>query len=244
MAVEQRAGRLPRGRVGRVTDAQEPGWARGLLDQREVGGADLAGLVDDELVGRADLDGMTEPVRVAAFAEELGDVAGLGQAFGGHDAGGVLAERQADQPAAGEGVPNLGGRGDGPGLACPGGGGQQGHGPVGDEQADDGPWCCSGSRSWWCRSSSARTCCPVTRGLIGRRADLHDVGADGAGDGEHGHVGDVGRGGADGQDPVDFQAQVRDPPRASLSLRFGDGDPCGPGLVRGGQLQGRAERPA
>jgi hypothetical protein len=39
-------------------------------------------------------------------------------------------------------------------------------------------------------------------------ADLHDVGADGAGDGEHGHFGDVGGGGADGQGPVDFQAQV------------------------------------
>ncbi len=50
--------------LGRVTDAQDPGRARGLLDQGEVGGADLAGLVDDELVGRADLDGMTEPVGV------------------------------------------------------------------------------------------------------------------------------------------------------------------------------------
>ena len=70
------------------------------------------------------------------------------------------------------------------------------------------------------------------------RADLHDVGADGAGDGQHGHLGDVGRGGADGQGPVDFQAQVRDPPHASLSLRFGDGDPCGPGLIRVGQPGG------
>ena len=124
--------------LGGVADAQDPGRACGLLDEGEVGGADLAGLVDDELVGRADVDGVTEPVGVAAFAEELGDVVGLGQAFGGHDPGGVLAEGQADQPAAGEGVPHFGGRGDGPGLARPGGGGQQGHGPVRGEQADDG----------------------------------------------------------------------------------------------------------
>jgi hypothetical protein len=39
---------------------------------------------------------------------------------------------------AGEGVPYAGGRGDGPGLACPGGGGQQGHGLVRGEQGDDG----------------------------------------------------------------------------------------------------------
>ena len=70
---------------------------------------------------------------------------------------------------------------------------------------------------------------------VGCRADLHDLCARRAGDGQHGHLGDVGRGGADGQGPVDFQAQVRDPPDASLSLRFGHGDPCGPGLVRVGQ---------
>jgi hypothetical protein len=81
---------------------------------------------------------MTEPVGVAAFAEELGDVVGLGQAFGGHDPGGVLAKGQADQPAAGEGVPHGGGCGDGPRLACPGGGGQQRYGPVRGEQGDDG----------------------------------------------------------------------------------------------------------
>jgi hypothetical protein len=108
--------------LGRVTDAQDPGRARCLLDQRKIGGPDLPGLVDDKLVGRAGLDGMPEPVRVAALAQELGDVVGLGQALGRHDPGGVLAEGQADQPAAGEGVPYLGGRGDGPGLTCPGGG--------------------------------------------------------------------------------------------------------------------------
>jgi hypothetical protein len=81
---------------------------------------------------------MTELVGVAAFAQEVSDVVGLGQTFGLHDPGGVLAEGQADQSAAGEGVPYAGGRGDGPGLACPGGGGQQGHGPVRGEQADDG----------------------------------------------------------------------------------------------------------
>jgi hypothetical protein len=71
-----------------------------------------------------------------------------------------------------------------------------------------------------------------------RRAHLDYLGPDGAGDGQHGDLGDVGGGGADGQGPVDFQAQVRDPPDASLSLRFGDGDPCGPRLVRGGQFAG------
>jgi hypothetical protein len=82
--------------LGRVTDAQDSGRACGLLDERQVGGADLVGLVDGELDGGADLDEMTEPVRVTALAEELGDVVGLGQALTRHDAGGVLTEGQAD----------------------------------------------------------------------------------------------------------------------------------------------------
>ena len=269
--------------LGGIADGQDPGRACGLLDQCEVGGADLAGLVDDELVGGADVDGMPEPVGVAAFAEEPGDVVGLGQAFGGHDPGGVFAEGQADQPAAGQGVPYRGGRGDGPGLACPGGGGQQGHGPVRGEQADDrlvllavqvlvvpaelGPDLLLGDQRpdrapgladhlffevEVAEGSPAQRVRLAQDGLpvgfadaegadvhqVRCRADLDDLGADGAGDGQHGHLGDVGRGGADGQGPVDFQAQVRDPPCASLSLRFCDGDPCGPGLVRGGQLEG------
>jgi hypothetical protein len=41
-----------------------------------------------------------------------------------------------------------------------------------------------------------------------RRAHLDYLGPDGAGDGQHGYFGDVGGDGADGQGPVDFQAEV------------------------------------
>ena len=54
--------------LGGVADGQGSGRARGLQDQREVGGADLAGLVDDKLVVRADVDGMAELVGVGALA--------------------------------------------------------------------------------------------------------------------------------------------------------------------------------
>jgi len=47
--------------LGGVADGQDSGRACGLLDEREVGGADLAGLVDDELVGGTDVDGVTKP---------------------------------------------------------------------------------------------------------------------------------------------------------------------------------------